>query len=809
VTAPLSLCAARHLTLHFDMTPHWRLAWDEPDWLGPIGFRLQESPAPTVALQPRPAPFDGSDDLGTYRGLDVTWGGLSLPLRTTVRAYTDVPLFVFRLEAFDRLGPAASVDSAGPPRPFHGTRDTVASVRAATPDRLIGPLATGSFEQPSVSWPSFRPRERVAGGVPAGTRTYGHQCSEFALPVSGDATCGGFFLAPHRPAVIAPLLFIAPDGRTLLLAPLDHFHEQVIAVPRAGTDVRCGWHGDLNEVPAGFATDLAIWAGDGPRALLDAWAQLLCRRHGTQRPSRYADDLLGKLSYWTDNGAAYYYRTEPGCDYSTTLERVVADLHAREIPVRSMQIDSWFYPHQHLRPVSAEGAPIVPPSGMTAWEPRGDLFPDGINDLRRRLHGLPLTFHSRHFSSRSQYFERHAAWRDGEYAHPQDGELYDLLMAQAANWGAITYEQDWMVESFLGVRGLREQPGRARNWQQQLDRAAGEHGLHLQWCMATPADFFETVTLHNVASIRTSGDYRYLFDNGLNWVWFLHTNALARALGLNPFKDVFLSHGQTTFSSGEPYAEVEALLAALSTGPVGIGDELGCGNRDLIMRICREDGLLVKPDVPLAAIDRCFRANAFFELAPLIGETYSAHPAGRWVYVATFNASRTKEPLRCRVELAELGAMQPVGPVLAYDWRRRTWNRLERDAGWEIELCFQEWDYRVLSPLLAGDIAVFGDVNKYATVGDRRIAHVTSTRNGVRFDVLGAPHTSVEVHGYSAERPATITAALPGESRTLSEVDAALSGRDEGWAWDGASGAWVVRVGVGSLGRTEVRVSSR
>ncbi|HVN63521.1 MAG TPA: hypothetical protein VMT58_02705, partial [Candidatus Binataceae bacterium] len=213
----------------------------------------------------------------------------------------------------------------------------------------IDELATGKFEQPSVSWPAFQPKERTAGGVSAGTRSYGHQYSEFALPVSGDADCGGFFLAPHRPPVVMPLMFIAPDGRTLMIAPLDNFHEQVIAVPRDGSGVRCGWHGDLREVPAGFATEMAIWAGDAPRTLLEAWAQLLLHRHKTQRPSRYADDLLGKLSYWTDNGAVYYYRTEPDCDYTTTLKRVVDDLRASDIPVRSVQLDSWFYPHQNLR----------------------------------------------------------------------------------------------------------------------------------------------------------------------------------------------------------------------------------------------------------------------------------------------------------------------------------------------------------------------------------------------------------------------------------------------------------------------------
>jgi hypothetical protein len=584
----------------------WRVEWGSPDWLGPIAFAVhyrnewyvREGPDPAAGARRTIVPVlracKGEDDLGAHRGFEITWKSLPVAVRCQVRAYEDLPLIVFRLESRQ---PAVR-------------------------------LGTGRFDEPSVAW-TFHPAARGDEGVPAGTRSYGHQYSEFALPVMGDAQCSGFLFAPHRPAVVEPLLFIAPDGRTLMLAPLDGFHEQVIAVPRdrdhVSAGVRFGWHGDLDQIPAGFASEMALWGGHSPRQVLDRWAGLLRERNGTQRPTRYADDGVGKLSYWTDNGAAYYYRTEPECDYLGTLDRVVAHLRAQSVPVRALQIDSWFYPHQHLRPVSPEGAPIVPPSGLIKWEPREDLFPEGFRELRSRTGGLPLTFHSRHFSAQSPYFDRHSAWKDSEYAHPSETGLYRLLMTQAANWGAITYEQDWMVESFLGVRGLREAPGRARAWQEALDAAAGENGLTLQWCMATPADFMQTVSLRHVTSIRTSGDYRYLFDNGLNWVWFLHTNALARALGLNPYKDVFLSYDKTAEGDGEPYAEIEALLSALSAGPVGIGDRIGCTNRPVVMRTCRQDGVLIKPDVPIAAIDRCFRANAFLERSALVGETYSEH----------------------------------------------------------------------------------------------------------------------------------------------------------------------------------------
>ncbi len=771
-----TLEAADGLTLRLDSDGAWHLAWRDPDWLGPIELRLAHAGRTSQTgrvsgrLPVTFESFDGSDDLGCFRGVHLCSEGLPLPIAASARAYTGMPLVVFRLEA------AAAIEGLG----------------------------RGAFARPSVAWPAFSPAERVAGGAPEGARSYGHQYTEFALPVSGDALCSGYFFAPHRPPVVQPLMLVAPGGRTLMLAPLNEFHEQIIAVPEdrehAADGVRCGWHGDLEQVPAGFATEIAVWAAEGPRRALGDWAAALRRRHGTQRPSRYADDLLAKLSYWTDNGAVYYYRTEAGCDYPTTLERVVEDLRQRRIPVQSVQIDSWFYPHRHPRPVSPEGAPLVPPSGMMTWEPRSDILPDGFADLRRRLGGLPLSFHSRHFSSESPYFDRFAAWRDGDYAHPADTGLFDLLLAEAASWGAITYEQDWMVESFLGVRGLRQVPGRARAWQEALDRAAGEQGLTLQWCMSTPADMMQTLALRHVASVRTSGDYRYLFDNGLNWVWFLQTNALARALGLNPYKDVFLSHGDGGDGLGEPYAEVESLLSALSAGPVGIGDRLGRSVREIVMRTCREDGVLVKPDVPIAALERCFLGNAFAEHVPLIGEAYSDHPAGRWWYVATFNASNAKRRLDCRVELSDLGASAPRGAVMLYDWRRQTWQRLEEGGGWDCSLEFQDWDYRVVCPLLAGGIAVLGDADKYATAGDRRLAHIAVADGVVSFDVLGVAGTQVEVAGWSQQRPSAVRVWTPDGERVL-----APSPQGEGWSWE-ASGAWRIRLHLGEIAWAQVRV---
>jgi hypothetical protein len=731
----MKLKAGGGLALRAPTDQPWTIAWGCEDWLGPLDVLAGgQDLAPHAGSQ-----SDGEDDLGAFRALELALDGSPLPLRASVRAYLERALLVFRLEA-------------------------------------VAPLqefASGALERPAVVWPRFRPTRRRAGGLPEGTLGFGHAYTEFALPSFSGSELDGFLLLPDRPAVVEPLLLVTPDGRSLMLAPLDNFHEQVVAVPRRGEadlGVRCGWHGDLNRVPAGFGTELACFAGEGPRRLLDEWAAILLQRHGTRRPSRYADDGVGRLSYWTDNGAAYWYRSEPDLDVATTLERTVAGLREAGVPIRAVQLDSWFYPHEKPRPLNPDWGMDVPPTGMMRWEPREDLLPDGLDDLRHRMGDPPLILHSRHFSSGSPYFEATEAWIDGDRGHPKAPGFYERLMAQAAGWGAITYEQDWLIECFLGVRGLREAPGRARAWQEGIDAAAGRHGRTLQWCMASPADFMQTVTLDRVTSIRTSGDYRYIIGSGALWAWFFYTNALARALGLNPYKDVFFTSPEGEGWNGDPNCECEALVAALSSGPVGIGDRLGRTDRALVMRTCREDGMLVKPDVPVAALETCYRGHPTVEPFPLVGEAHTKHPAGLWHYVVGIHVWREEEPIVYRFDLEDLGPLRPDGPLLAYDFRRARAERVEAsgaEPAWEVDLEPLAWDYRILCPILPGEIAIVGDVSRYVTAGDARLRDVHATESGLVFEALGSPGECLEITGWSARPPRGARATDPTGDRPL------------------------------------------
>ena len=161
-----------------------------------------------------------------------------------------------------------------------------------------------------------------------------------------------------------PLAWAAPDGPAVLVGPLGSFHEAAIAVPtdeHPRDDVRCGWHGDLDEADD-LETEFAVLAASSVRAAIERYGRMVRERAGTQRAGLAADPAVRGLSYWTDNGAEYYYRTAAGRTYPETVADAVDALEADGLPIHAVQLDSWWYPHSTLRGIG-EGAEIVPPTG--------------------------------------------------------------------------------------------------------------------------------------------------------------------------------------------------------------------------------------------------------------------------------------------------------------------------------------------------------------------------------------------------------------------------------------------------------------
>jgi hypothetical protein len=163
------------------------------------------------------------------------------------------------------------------------------------------------------------------------------------------------------------------------------------------------------------------------------------------------------------------------------------------------------------------------------------------------------------------------------------------------------------------------------------------------------------------------------------------------------------------------------------------------------------------------------------------------------------NASRASkesgEPLHFRLGFDELGAARPRGEVVVYDWRAGTFARAPADGAIEETLAYQEWGYRVLCPVLPGGVALFGDVSKFATMGDRRIAGLELEGGGLRCEVLGAPGEHVVISGCAPRAPRAVRW-TPADRASALEAD-----------FEPRTGAFRVRVPVGPLGIASVTLA--
>ena len=561
-------------------------------------------------------------------------------------------------------------------------------------------IATKWFAKPAAS---------VALTVETPDAEYlGFAFTQFALPVTAGTALDFDFHPAHNldsPSAVGVLIARTSEG-VVLVAPVTHPHEQIVAV-RDGT-LAWGWHGDLDEVPAGFTATVGVYEASTPTEAFAAWAADL-RPHPMR--SAAANPITSHLSYWTDNGAAYWYRTEPGRTIGDSVATTVEQLHELGVPVHAVELDSWAYPHQTLRPIAEIGYPEeVPPTGMATWTPRVDAFEGddadaGFAEFRARLGHPPLVIHARHIDPSSPYLQEGEWWVDDLAAQPKDPAFFRRWFDDAVRWGLCAIEQDWMLMYWFGVRALREAPERAAEWQRALDRHAGDTGLGLIWCMATPADFVLAASLPNVVAIRTSDDYRFAADPAFLWTWYLTVNRLAGALELRAFKDVFFSGpaGDDAID-GDPHAELEALLSALSAGPVGIGDRIGRTDPAVALRTCDADGRLRHVDRPVGLIDDClFGAPVRGERLAWATTTVTEASGDVWTYVVAVNTSTA------RVEVTDSLALGGEASML--DWRLGVVAIVDR---LQATLAPRDWAYWVVAP--PGRRADEGDTSKYVTV---------------------------------------------------------------------------------------------
>lgn len=626
----------------------------------------------------------------------------------------------------------------------------------------------GPFHEIEFQW-------RLAGGVDAAIRTYDDQpvvlFTEKSVAAVSDVTAFSFprftQLPPqlhgfsYRSEAFAPPGFTLEENATPWLLFDAHSHAVVIspaanfmlASMHGGGDagISSAFNARVGSLPAGFSHRTIMAFASGINAAWETWGRGLLALEGAQRPANDADVGLRYLGYWTDNGASYYYDYDRRRGYAGTLRTLIERYRSEDIPVRYLQLDSWWYYKTLTDPSGQAGNtknPELPPGewnrygGLLEYRAHPALFPEGLAAFQSGI-GLPLIVHNRWIDPASPYHHRYhisgfaatdpAWWRD--------------IMAYVAAAGVVTYEQDWLNVIYERSPALATTPGEGEAFADGMARAAAERSLTLQYSMALPRQFLQGARYRNLTSARVSGDR---FERS-KWETFLYTSRLASALGIWPWSDVFMSTETDNL-----------LLATLSAGPVGIGDAIGAEDRASLMRAVREDGVIVKPDTPVVPMDAIYLADATRSDGPMIACAHTDHGALRTSYV--FGYSRSSSPQQASFTPAEAGV---TGDALVYDPRARRGRRIASGERFTFQLAPAATAYFVVLPVARSGMALIGDRDKFVPDGRKRIPAVGDEPQQLTVQIRFArKERSVHLIGFAPRAP--IVEAKGGSTGKLS-----------------------------------------
>jgi hypothetical protein len=564
----------------------------------------------------------------------------------------------------------------------------------------------------------------------------------------------------YKDDVFAPRSFTLEETGTPWLLFDDRTHAAVLS-PAANymiasmrgdgnNEIASGLNEEVGGLPAGFAHKTLLAFGVGVNATWDNWGNALTGLQGKTRPSNDADIGLRYLGYWTDAGAAYWYNYEHELGYAGTLETLVQRYREEGIPLRYLQLDSWWYSKTLTGP---GGEPLEPKNselpagewnrygGLLEYKAHPAVFPEGLAAFQKKI-GLPLITHNRWIDRASPYHEHY----DISGVAAVDPKFWKEIMDYTSSANVVTYEQDWLNVIYKYSPALVTTLTAGDDFTGGMARAAQEKGMSLQYCMALPRHFLQGSRYANLTTIRASGDRL----TRSKWDAFLYASRLASALGIWPWADVFMSTETDN-----------VLIATLSAGMVGNGDRIGGENKESLLRAVRSDGVIVKPDSPLLPIDVMYTSDAPGMIAddgarsrpPMIASAHTDHGALRTAYV--FAYSRGTEGANAAFTPAQVDVPRDV---YLYDARTRTARRLAGSETFTFALAPNGTAYFILAPVSRAGVALFGDDGKFVPDGRKRIASLVDERDRLTAKVAFAPQEkSVRLFGYATRQP-TITA---------------------------------------------------
>ncbi len=601
-------------------------------------------------------------------------------------------------------------------------------------------VSTGQFHVPIFKFPYFE----IEG---PNRRVFAYRTQVFSPPmkdISKEATQG-------------PAIFYDNALNAVVLGPVDHF--LVSATGQNQNMIYHGLEGMIESLPAGYTHTALLYFTQGINAAVVGWCDLLRQIYKVPVRDPYQDRTIATLGYWTDNGAYYYYKTEKGMNYQDTLLRALKMLLEKNIPIQYLQLDSWWYrkipkPSWTRLPKKwfARLVKGLAMGGTKVWEPMPEHFPGGMAKFREQL-GIPLAAHARWFSPETPYAENYKFDLCEFGAHPLERRFWGDLMRDAAKWGLIMYEQDWIITMFNHIPLLKRDVQVAEDWLTWMADAAARNHITIQYCMAPPGALLYALQLPAVTNARTGGDYWARAPKEFFFVPITQANILAWGAGIWPSFDAFYSSKTSIFTRQflyrEWYPELTALLSTLGGGLVCPADRPQFADADLLLKTCREDGVLLKPDRPITCNDLMFKPHA----KPYIMDTWTRRGSRTWRYIVSvsFWPRRVKDP---KVTLQDLG--EDAGGVL-YDFFTGAIREITAMDAIPLPKRRMAYKYFIFAPFLLDGVALVGDPEKFVPCASKLIPEVSVEESAVEFRVDYLPVLTMKLLLYSRPPPISVT----------------------------------------------------
>lgn len=543
--------------------------------------------------------------------------------------------------------------------------------------------------------------------IPNGLSQFSYQDRTFSPP--------SFSLAKTA----TPWMFFDSKANAAILSPASNFMISAMTASGPG-EAGLSLNEQLSEVPSGTTQDAILVVSSGIGNAWNTWGHTMRSLFHKKAPQNDADPTLKRFGYWTDNGADYYYNYDSNLGYAGTLRDLVKRYREEGIPIGYLQLDSWWYSKSTFDPSGRKGGakknnrlPLGSWNrygGLMDYTANADLFPDGLPAFQREV-GLPLVVHNRWIDRTSPYHDRYKI--SGVAA--VDPIWWNDVAEYLKQAGVICYEQDWLDQIYLNSPAMAQEPGVGDAFANGMASACKNEGLSMQYCMGTPRFFLQGLNYPNLTTIRTSGDR---FEPG-KWADFLYVSRLAQDVGVWPWCDVFKSSEMGNMT-----------LAVLSAGPVGTGDAIGRENKGNILKAVRQDGVIVKPDVPLTPIDQTYIDGAQKSGAPFVASTYTDHLGLITRYLFAFPRAKSSRTLHI-----DPGAIGVTKQAYVLDLSTGRGNFWAPGALIEEEIGRQGYAYHLVSPVGRSGIALLGDLSKIVPTGKQRIAAVSDTAADMKVTV--------------------------------------------------------------------------